>query len=226
VAGGTHHLILMEEDGSTDGMLEKRLKRIESLDDEIRRKASKILGKGEAMYSSDLFLLGALRRTFAQCRGFCDLIRSKNFPCAAAILRLQIDTAMRVNGLRFVENIEDFCHTLTFGEKNFSQMKDRAGVKLTDAYLRQKLSQDHDWISSVYVHTSDLIHLSGKHLMVSIVDLDDESRTVRFNVSSYDPPRPDEEYFEVVDAFFEATKLAGILILGCLASRHMPEPTP
>lgn len=200
--------------------LERRLQKIEALQKELRRKAAGTLRQGDPMYVSDLFLLGALRRTFAQVQGFVDLIRAKNFPCAAALLRLQIDTAMRVNGLSLVENIEDFCSEL-IGGKKFNQMKDRDGKKLTDAYLRQRLSEEHAWVNPVYESTSDLIHLSGKHLWVSITELNDDDRTVRFLVSERDPPRPDEEYFEVVDAFFEATKIAGILMLGCMMSRRM-----
>ena len=40
----------------------------------------------------------------AQARGFRDLIEARNFPCAAAILRLQIDTAMRINALSLVDD--------------------------------------------------------------------------------------------------------------------------
>ncbi len=169
---------------------------------------------------SDLFLLGAMKRTFAQAQGFIDLIRSRNFPCAAAILRLQIDTAMRVNGLNLVDNIEDFCSEL-IGDKKFNQMKDRDGKKFTDVYLRQKLSEEHDWVSSVYENVSDFVHLSGRHLMVSITELNDGDRTISLAVSPVDPVRPDEDYFEIVDAFFEATRIAACLILGCMMSRRL-----
>ncbi len=35
------------------------------------------------------------------------------------------------------------------------------------------------------------------------------------------PPRPDETYFEIVDTFFEATKLASLLLLGDFEARAL-----
>lgn len=181
-----------------------------------------LLKLNDNMYQSDLFLLGAMRRTQAQSRGFRDLIAARNFPCAAAIVRLQIDTAMRINGLSLVENIDEFCAALMDG-KRYNQQKDRDGKKLTDAYLRQRLAETYPWINPVYETTSDLIHLSTKHLYTSIVRTDDETRTVYFQIGDQDPPRADDAYFEAMDGFFEATKLAGMLILACLTARHRPD---
>lgn len=163
-----------------------------------------------------------MRRTLAQSRGFRELITSRNFPCAAAIVRLQIDTAMRINGLSLVDDIDGFCSELING-KRYNKMKDRDGKTLKDFYLRSKLSEGHPWIDQIYETTSDLIHLSTKHLWTSIVRTDDDTRTVYLQISDEDPSRPDEAYFEAIDGFFESTKLAGMLILACLTARHQPD---
>lgn len=164
------------------------------------------------------FVMGALRRTLAQAHGFRDLIVAKNFPCAAGVLRMQLDTAMRVNALLLVADRDQFCNEVLSG-KQFNKLKDATANRLADAHLRQKLAEDYPWISKVYEQTSDFIHLSGKHFYNSIATVDGETRTAHFVISGKDPPRPDETYFEIVDAFLEASKIAGILMLGHFESR-------
>lgn len=205
-----------------DLSLADRLKRIEQLEDELIRKGAGIVGAGADLSHADFFIFGALRRTLAQARGFRDLINSRNFPCAAAILRLQLDTAMRVNALSLVDDVDGTCKAVLDGEQ-FNRLKGRDGVKLNDAHLRKKLAERHPWVSPVYERTSDFVHLSGKHFEVSIARTDDETRMAYFQISGHDPRRPDETYFEAVDTFFEATKLAGMLLLAFWMARHQRE---
>jgi hypothetical protein len=202
--------------------LTDRLKRIEQLEDELIRKGAGIVGAGANLSQADFFIFGALRRTLAQARGFRDLINSRNFPCAAAILRLQLDTAMRVNALSIVGDVDAVCKAVIDGEQ-FNRLKDRDGNKLSDAHIRKKLAEKHPWISPVYERTSDFVHLSGKHFEVSIARTDDETRMAYFQISGHDPQRSDETYFEAVDTFFEATKLAGMLLLAFWMARHQRE---
>ncbi|OSI68585.1 hypothetical protein BSZ22_20675 [Bradyrhizobium canariense] len=198
------------------------MKQLEQLEGELICKGARSVGAGTNLSYADFFIFGALRRTLAQSRGFRDLINSRNFPCAAAILRLQIDTAMRVNVLGLIDDVDQACRAVLDGEQ-FNRLKDRDGTKLSDAHLRRKLAEKHPWISKVYEQTSNFVHLSGKHFEVSIARTDDESRIAYFQISGHDPHRPEETYFEAVDAFFEATKLAGMLLLAFWMARHQHE---
>jgi hypothetical protein len=206
----------------SDLRLAGRLKRIEQLEDELIRKGAGIVGVGADLSHADFFIVGALRRTLAQARGFRDLINARNFPCAEAILRLQLDIAMRVNALSLVEHPDAACKAVLDGEQ-FNRLKDRDGNKLSDAHLRKKLSETHPWIGPVYERTSDFVNLSGKHFEVSIARTDDETRIAYFQISGHDPHRPDETYYESVDTFFEATSLAGMLLLTSWMARHQRE---
>jgi len=202
--------------------LAERLQRIDRLESELTRKGAAALGKSSNFGHADFFIFGALRRTLAQARGFRDLIAARNFPCAAAILRLQIDTAMRVNALSLVDDPDATCKAV-LDEEQFNRLKDRDGNKMSDAYLRKKLAQSHPCISPVYEQTSDFVHLSQRHFEVSIARTDDATRMAYFQISGHDPQRPDKAYFDAVDTFFEATKLAGMLMLAFLMARHQPE---
>lgn len=120
---------------------------------------------------------------------------------------------MRVIAFRSVGDADAFCSALQAGSQ-FNKLKDSSGAKLTDAYLRKRLSEDHGWIDLVYQQTSDFIHLSSRHLDASIYSTDDETRTVRFAITGNDLPHPEHAYFEIVDVFFDATKLVGTLLSG------------
>lgn len=198
--------------------LEERLAKIDRLGEEITHKAHSLVGSDSAISYCDFFVFGAIRRTLAQIAGFHQLIEARIFPCAAGVLRMQIDTAMRINALTIVEDRESMCSAILNGER-LNTLKDPDGKKLSDAYLRAKLTAKHAWVARVYEQTSDFIHLSGRHLYTSINHTDDDTRTVYFSISGIDPPRPESVYFEIVDTFFEATKLIGVMCLGYLHSR-------
>jgi hypothetical protein len=184
----------------------------------LLRKAAALFEKNADLTHTDMVVLGAVQRTLAQSRGFRKLIKTKNFPCAAAILRMQLDTGMRINALRIVENRNQFCEQILKGTR-FNLLKDSAGIKMTDAHLRKKLSEDHPWISAVYEQTSDFVHLSGRHFYSSIFKMDDDTSVMTLAISGADQERPEESYFEIVDAFFTATKLVATLLLGCFLAR-------
>jgi hypothetical protein len=198
--------------------LDDRIGRIERLETELVQKAADLAQKKADISHADMFVIGALRRTLAQSKGFRELLTAKNFSCAAAFLRMHIDTAMRVNALLLVEDRGAFCEAILGGTR-FNTLKDSEGRKLTDAYLRKKLAEREPWINELYEQASDFVHLSGRHFYGSIFSTDDDTRTVRLVISGTDPPRPDSFYFEIVDAFFAASKVIAMLLLGYFAAR-------
>lgn len=200
--------------------LNQRLEKIEKLEGEIIRKSGASVRAGISASSSTMFFIGATKRTLAQARGFRELISSKNFSCAAALLRMQIDTAMRINGLLLVDDMEATCQAVMSGQK-FSKLKDKSGSTLRDFYLVGEICKKHPWIKEIYEQTSDFIHLSGRHFYSTIAATDDANRMAYLYVSSIDVPRPDEDYFEIADEFFRITKVAGIMLLGYFVSRQI-----
>ena len=97
--------------------LEQRLDRIKALQGELIRKMGGSMTIGDGLSHADLFVMGGVRRILAQGRGFCDLIRSKNFPCAAGIFRMQLDTALRIFGLSLMDDRDASCARIMDGGK-------------------------------------------------------------------------------------------------------------
>lgn len=203
---------------SIDQQLEGKLEKICSVETELSDAIREIIENDTNMYQSDMYLMGAARRTLAQARGFRDLIRSKNFPCAAAILRLQIDTAMRINGLKYVDQPHSFINQILSG-KQYNKQKSKNGEKLSDAFLRQKLNETHPWIDAVYQHTSDLVHLSPRHFLTSLGSVDHNTGMIEVDISGYDP-QESTQYHEIAECFYETTRITAALILAFLDYTH------
>ncbi|MFD1982400.1 hypothetical protein ACFSOZ_06800 [Mesorhizobium newzealandense] len=208
--------------------LKGRIKAIEKLEKEFIKKAAVHLDDGD-MYLIHMFLLGAAQRTLCQSRGFRHLIESKNFPSATVLLRTQIDTAMRMNALPLIQDRESSMKRLMANEVQFDRLTTMDGGKqerLTDAYLRKRLSAEHPWIDKVYTETSDFVHLSFRHLWTAVAGVEDETRTVRFALSGMDAQRPQSDYFEVCDAFAAVSKLAYTMILASWGPVRTPQENP
>ena len=174
--------------------LKDRLDNIKKLERELVQKAQKGLPSGP-MYLTDMFLMGATQRTLAQSRGFRELIEAKNFPSATILLRTQIDTAMRVNGLSLMDDREGNLKRLLENELNFGQLttgtpKDGGKrERLTDAYLRKQLSMKYPWIDKIYTDSSDFVHLSFRHLWTAVARTDNKTAMAYVAITGGDPER-------------------------------------
>lgn len=175
---------------------------------------------GSVVSDIEFFILGAVKRTSSLAEGFCAMVETKNTLSAAALLRLQIDTAMRVHGLSLVEDAEAAGEALMAGQQ-FNRLISRDGKRLRDAFLHECLSKKHPWVSKAYLDASSYVHLSGDHMKTSI------SATIGgmvfFNLRGTEPKRLDEQYYHLTDTFFVATDLTATVIKE-FAAAH-PGPT-
>lgn len=205
--------------------LKDRLDHIERLEQELVAKAHEMLPDG-AVNIVDFFILGATQRTLSQSRGFRTLIESRNFPPATILLRAQVDTAMRINGLTMMGDVEADVHRLLKGERTFDRLMSGVPVgggkpeRLTDAFLKKKLAEDHPWIAPLYEQTSDFVHLSFRHLFTAITNTDAKTQMATLAISGTDPKQDEAVYYEVCDAFFRVSRLTSMTILAMLMMRH------
>lgn len=202
--------------------LELRLKRQVELEKEIVEKAHKSFEGVRNIYYADFLVFGALDRLLANSIGFKLMIESKLFPCAAALVRMQIDIAMRIHALALVDDKDGLAKFVMDGNR-LSKWKSRDGKRLTDAFLIESLEQEAKWVGRVYEATSAFVHLSDRHIW-GAVHKTDNAGTVQLAITGIDRPRPESSYYEAVDGFFEATKLSGLKCLSYLRYRQITEP--
>jgi hypothetical protein len=200
--------------------LEERLAKIERFETELLRKLPQFMQPESDMYVMHYLLFGALKRTLAHADGFRKHINDRNFICAGTIMRAQLDTALRLNALSLVKDPEQFASDVMAG-RPINKMKDAKNHRLTDAHLAKELSEQFPWVQEVYDNLCEFGHFSNRHIFTSMTGADEATRTVRFQVSAKDPPRPDADYFEIVEGFFETMRITGLLMAGLASALQM-----
>lgn len=122
-----------------------------------------------------LLAIGVMDRSVSLIYGFTTMIRANNITCAAPIIRLHLDSLLRLYALKIYQDPNRLA-TMVFKGEQIRLIKDRQGNKMSDRYLVDQLSLEHSWIESVYKETSGWVHLSKKHIHNSnwISDIDKE----------------------------------------------------
>jgi len=185
--------------------VENLLPKLGQLKDQVTQQLASAWTADEArLFSTDLVALGVARRTYALVDGFVALLRQRNPLCCGALLRLQLDTAMRFYACWLVDKPEEIALAL-LDDRHLDKIKSRDGKWLRDAYLHEQLSKQYgDWVSRVYGNTSGFVHLTGRAMLDASTDHD--AATGRESVSLQGPGRiwSEPEMAEMVSAFVES----------------------
>lgn len=176
-----------------------------------------------ALYGFDFLVCAATNRSVALSAGFRILIHDRNFICAGPLVRLQLDTALRVFAGFIVDKPHEFAVSVLEG-KHIRNMKDRNGQRMTDRYLITQLAKEYPWIELVYENTSGYVHLSDKHFFNTFDYADREKRSgYVLKIGSCDIDFPDEIYLEAISAFRASTQILMRYINGWIFTKTNPQ---
>jgi hypothetical protein len=105
----------------------------------------------------------ALRRSDALTTGFVLLVDHRNRFSAIPLVRLQLDSAMRIHACRLVDSPSELvAHLLTGSEPR--KYPKKSTLLLTDRSLHESLSKLYPLTSDLYGETNGYVHLSTQHL--------------------------------------------------------------
>jgi hypothetical protein len=116
-----------------------------------------------AIYSVDVFLAACMSRSYSIVDGFLDAWDNWNIVVAAPLLRMQLDTLVRVSYLTRAPRADEVAMEILRGGE-FRKFKDTEGKTLTDKRLGQWAAPHHPWVADVYNATSGWVHLSPAHV--------------------------------------------------------------
>ena len=134
------------------------------------------------LYQFDLLVSAVLNRTLALMNGFRILILNNNYICAAHLVRLHLDSLLRLSAAWLVDDPQELSGDILKGT-SLRKIRDRENNLLTDKYLVGKLLPKYPWIQSVYDATCGYVHLSNKHMMVS-ARVKKATRTMEVSIST------------------------------------------
>jgi len=174
-----------------------------------------------AIYPLDLYAIGMLHRSQALIDGFCDLVKDRNLLCAAPLIRLQLDNALRFYASFIVDKPHEFAEQVS-GGMPVRNLKDKENNKMTDAYLVKKLSLEHSFVEPLYEQTCGFVHFSNTHIYYSMRDIKkDGTFTIPFSVKDID--NKDEIFIQAIDAFKSATNVLLKYVEGWIITKDNPQ---
>jgi hypothetical protein len=108
-------------------------------------------------------IVAALHRSRSLLNGFVKLLTAENKFAAMPLIRLQLDSAMRVHSCSLVKDRAKYIDSILRGMRPSDYGK-AEGVTLSDASLHGALTKKYAFASDVYGETNSYIHLSNLHL--------------------------------------------------------------
>lgn len=147
----------------TEAGLEKFLTILDSRREALLHIATMfVAGKSVDLKPYLLFFFGCFDRSSQVLSAFVSATRNRQMFVAGALLRVQLDTFLRMKAKDLVSDQTAFFQAVFDGER-IDKMVSHDGQKLTDAYLVKILGDRDDWIPRVYKQTSGFVHLSAAH---------------------------------------------------------------
>lgn len=189
-------------------------KTIEEMIDQIEETRDKYIEIAEeigkaynnSILISDFFIYGGIERALDITDSFLLLLKEDHFQSAGALLRMHLDTLLRLYALTMVKSKQEFVTAIMEGT-HMDKLVDVNGKKLTDAYLREcffSAPENKNWISlnEIYTETSGFIHFSSKHIYAPLKKM--EENTLSFELGSR-LDIPEKSKREILGAFLMIT---------------------
>lgn len=182
-----------------------RIAHLRSSYKEHLRLLQEILGADRGnLFGVDLVIIAVIQRSLSLIDGFTVMVERRNVLCAAPLLRLQLDSVMRLYACCLVDDPHSIALRLLEGHP-LSKAKSKDGHALTDKYLHGEVSKLYPWASRVYTATSSFVHLSMPHMLAPVTALDDSERSMNIAVGMRGREWKETEMLEALEGFIEAT---------------------
>ena len=110
---------------------------------------------------------GVGRRSLALSSGFRLMGDNRNSLCALPMVRMQLDTAIRLYAGFFAPDHQKFCHDVLQGTQ-INRIKSDDGSPMTDKYLVYRIAKRNPWMADVHEFSSGYIHFFNRHIQEAI----------------------------------------------------------
>ena len=151
------------------------------------------------LFKSSHYILSIANRAISLNRGFLTLTQVNNYSTAISLIRLQVDSCLRLFALTLVDDWPSFYKDVVSG-KEIRNLKDRDGNKMTDSYLVAKYDKIDNGFKLLYKNTCGFVHFSNSHIKLNTRTKDETEDTFRMQISVGDIDHL--EIYEKVDYGF------------------------
>ena len=188
-------------------ILNTEVSNLEKLNDSIIQVGNRVYTSFYGIFVFDIFITAILNRTININRGFISEIKSNNFICAAPLVRIQLDSLLRLYASLLINyNIDEFAMKILKGA-SVRDLVDSKGKKMNDRYLVDSMCkiEKFSWVKTIYEASNGFIHLSDKHIFTSS-KIKKNNRILQSIIKKNDDFVPLEEKIGAIKYQFEITK--------------------
>lgn len=170
-----------------------------------------ITAGGGDLYVTDLVIGAVMTRSYSMVQGFIGAFDLWNPVVCAPILRMQIDSLVRLSYLLQAPAVEDVAKAIVDGTE-FRKMKDKDNKALSDRRLIELAGPRHPWVKEVYAEMSGWVHFSPDHVRAAwwTKDTEDGGTGGSGTLTSAIPLQPDNigpfAMGQLLDAMVKATE--------------------
>ncbi len=178
---------------------------------------------GARMYEMDLYAAGAVKRSISVSSAFQSMVKEWNLVTARALVRLQLDTALRFYAAFLVPDPHEFVRQV-LADVPVRKMKARDGSLMTDRYLSDRLGDKVPWIPQVYAETSKYIHLSNAQFFATVTEANESGgdQAISLAITYRDEHMPDSSFEEAVRCFNDCTEVFMRYLAGWVETKADP----
>ena len=185
----------------------------------FQKLAECMISSGKGMYTLDYYVSGILNRSLSLIYGFETLIESANYLGAVHLVRPYLDNYLRLSAVWLVDEVDLFANNVWKGDM-IRKMKDKSGKPMTDAYLKDKATEDYPWIANVYEATSGFIHFSGKHISNATTVNKEKERTLTTYIGKFDNDVSYESKLEATICMIEISNCIAKLVYAWIETKR------
>lgn len=190
----------------------KSLERLRDLRQETLNQSMMVVKAGDGnLYPLDLVVFGIAKRCLSTTSAIDNMVMNKNLTCARAILRIHLDTVLRLSAFWLPGDPQSMAIEVLKG-KPIKDMKDRKNKRMHDSYLVKRLSEEYKWVPEVYKQTCAYIHFSEQHIF-SAVSVKDNG-ALEISISELDEKHPEFSWLEVTDCASECLEIVNFYLRG------------
>jgi hypothetical protein len=185
-----------------------------------KTKAMINLGKQLAAISSDvepfdMLLISIINRTVNLNSGFTTLVRNNNFIASAPLIRINLDSLLRL----YASIISEYDRN-TFAIKVMNGIHIRniklknSKISLTDKELKDRLSSEKgmEWVNKIYEAGNSFVHFGDSIFYSSQKKANEEERTILMSIGLHDSFIDESEKF---GAIVWMNKIIDSIIIQC-----------
>jgi hypothetical protein len=154
------------------------------------------------VYGMDWAVYAGTQRALSLMHSFDVLIRERQPRVAATFVRMQLDTAMRLNAFWMVADKDAIAQQLLSGEK-FRKLKSIEGEPLTDKLLHERLEKEFPGVSRAYEEGCGFVHLSQPHMLSFFESVNEDGFSGM--LSRFGVLLPNNDVRRLIDDFDDAT---------------------